>query len=160
MARRHYVSATGARCSAIVAWKSSNSAVLIVDQSGHVSALTGGGPVTITASVGKQSASHSVWTMTGGSYTVAHSPTTLTLHMGQSVQLNATSQTSYGVRTIDQRISWSSAPEGLGFPEVISVNSTGVVTALSPTVYNPGGVVVNAASNLGGFAAARVFVIP
>ena len=105
-----------------VEWRSSNPAVATVSN-GAVTAVREG-QVSITALIESRSASASVTINAVPVATLAVTPGALTLAIGKTQQLNATTRDVRGGALRDRQISWTSSNAS-----VASVSATGAVTA-------------------------------
>lgn len=110
-----------------VTWSSSNNAVLSVSQSGVITAVTAGGPVTITASAGGQSGTASVTVAVAPVASTTVAPDSIVVGAGQTFQLAATTRASDNSVLTGRTIAWSSSA-GL----TASVSASGLVSAVAP----------------------------
>jgi uncharacterized protein YjdB len=109
-----------------VTFSSSNSAVASVNSAGVVTALTTGSTIISATSEGKDA----VATITVSSVpvaTVAVTPTENALVVGQTAQLESEPRDAAGQVLSGRQIVWTT-----NAPEVASVSSTGLVTAIAP----------------------------
>src|SRR5439155_9396651 len=106
-----------------VTWTSSNPSVATVNISGRV---TGGaaGSATITATSEGQTSSAAVTVTLVPVASVALSPATASIRVGQTVQLTATPQDSAGSTLTGRTVTWTSSN-----PSVATVSSSGLVTS-------------------------------
>ena len=109
-----------------VAWSSGRPDVATVSATGLVAALSTGNAI-ITATVEGKSGVGAITVAPAPVASVAVSPTSATLLVGQTLQLEAQPRDAAG-RPLDGRtVTWSSNQ-----PDVATVTSTGVVAAMSP----------------------------
>ncbi len=108
-----------------VQWTSSNSSVATVSQSGLVTAVASGGPVTITATSEGQSGVASVTVLTPAANVVV-TPASSVLEVGRSVTLAATVSDAAGNTLTGRSVSWSSSN-----PAIATVSQQGVVTGVA-----------------------------
>src|SRR6266516_3343634 len=109
----------------VISWSSSNTAVATVSSSGVVSGVAAG-VATITATSEGQSGSSSITVSNVPVASVAVSPASASVQVGQTVQLTATPKDANGNPLSGRTISWSSSNTATA-----SVNSTGLVTAVA-----------------------------
>ncbi|MCC6318921.1 MAG: Ig-like domain-containing protein [Gemmatimonadaceae bacterium] len=109
---------------AVFAWTSSNAAVATVSGAGMVTGV-GTGTVSISAQVDGAVGSALVSVQRAPVASVTVAPDLAALLVGQSVQLNAEARDATGNVLAGRVVTWSS-----NAPTVLSVSSTGVVTAL------------------------------
>ena len=108
-----------------VAWSSGRPSVATVSSTGAVTALAPGSTI-ITATVERKVGVGAITVAAAAVASVAMSPTSATLVVGQTVQLGAQPRDASG-RPLDGRtVTWST-----NRPPVATVTSTGVVTAVS-----------------------------
>jgi uncharacterized protein YjdB len=111
-----------------VSWSSSNTAVATVDPNGLVTAVSVGGPVTITATSEGKSGSSSITVSVAPVNTVTVTPSSATLVLG----VNPTQQLSAQLKDINgnlltgRTVSWSSSNTA-----VATVDGNGLVTAVA-----------------------------
>src|SRR6266498_3244983 len=108
-----------------VAWASSNGAVATVNNSGLVSALAAGS-ATITATSEGQSGSAAVTVTPLPVASVAVSPATASILVGQTVQLTGTPKDASGNALSGRVVSWQSSNGSIA-----TVRSSGLVTGLT-----------------------------
>ena len=109
-----------------VAWSSGRPDVATVSQTGSVTALSPGNAI-ITATVEGKSGVGAITVSPAPVASVAVSPTSATLIVGQTLQLEAQPRDASG-RPLDGRtMTWST-----NRPDVATVTSTGIVAAVSP----------------------------
>ena len=111
----------------VVSWTSSNPAVATVSGAGVVSAVTVGGPVTITASpLGSSVTGGSTVTVTGATLkSIAVTPAGSSVVAGLAEQLAATGTYSDGsTADLTSQVTWTTSLSG----SVANVSSTGLVT--------------------------------
>jgi trimeric autotransporter adhesin len=119
-------SAGGALAGRTITWSTSNAAIATVTQTGLVTAVAPGS-ATITATSEGRSTSATVTVLPVPVATVAVTPATSSLFVGEAVNLSATIRDSLG-RTLDARsITWSSSA-----PAIATVSSTGAVAIVGP----------------------------
>ena len=133
-----------------ISWASDNSAVADVDGNGLVTAKTVGGPVTITASSEGKTGSATVTVSPVPIASIAVSPATSTLTVGQTAQLTATPKDANGDPLTGRVITWVSDNA-----TVAAVEGSGLVTAKAA-----GGPVTITATSEGKSGIASVTVIP
>jgi uncharacterized protein YjdB len=109
-----------------VEFTSSNVAVATVSNTGLVTALVPGSAIITAASEGK-SAPSSITVSSVPVASVAVTPTGSQIVVGQTTQLNAEPRDASGQPLVGRAVSWSSSD-----PNVASVSSTGLVTAVAP----------------------------
>ena len=109
-----------------VEFTSSNVAVATVSNTGLVTALVPGSAIITAASEGK-SAPSSITVSSVPVASVAVTPTGSQIVVGQTTQLNAEPRDASGQPLVGRPVSWSSSD-----PNVASVSSTGLVTAVAP----------------------------
>ena len=109
-----------------VAFTTSNPAVATVSNTGLVTALAAGSAIITGASEGK-SAPSSITVSTVPVASVAVTPAGSQIVVGQTTQLNAEPRDASGQPLTGRAVSWSSSD-----PNVASVSSTGLVTAVAP----------------------------
>ncbi|MGI8547056.1 MAG: Ig-like domain-containing protein [Gemmatimonadaceae bacterium] len=112
-----------------VTWSSANSAVATVDGSGSVRAV-GAGNTTITAtSEGKAGTAQVVVTAPAAVpvASVAVNPSTGNIVVGGTLMLSATTRDASGATISGRSVAWSTTA-----PQIATVSSSGVVTAISP----------------------------
>jgi uncharacterized protein YjdB len=147
------LSAKGALTDRTVAWTSSNSAIASVSQSGLVSAVAVGGPITITATCEGKSAMATITVVAVPPAPVASvtvSPPSPTVIVGSTVQLTASTLDDKGNSLSGRTVAWSSSNSSIA-----SVSNTGLVTAAAV-----GGPVTITATSEGKSGAASVTAIP
>src|SRR6266498_1021210 len=108
-----------------VTWASSNGAVATVNNSGLVSALAAGS-ATITATSEGQSGSAAVTVAPVTVASVAVSPATASIQVGQTAQLTATPKDASGNTLSGRVVNWTSSNNS-----VATVSSSGLVTGLT-----------------------------
>ena len=108
----------------VITWTSANSAVADVDGAGLVTAKTVGGPVTITASSEGKSGTATVTVSPVPVASIAVSPASSTLTVGQTAQLTATPKDANGDPLTGRVITWMSDNA-----TVAAVDGGGLVTA-------------------------------
>ena len=109
-----------------VEFTSSNAAVATVSNTGLVTALVPGSAIITAASEGK-SAPSSITVSSVPVAAVAVTPTGSQIVVGQTTQLNAEPRDASGQPLVGRAVTWSSSD-----PNVASVSSTGLVTAVAP----------------------------
>jgi hypothetical protein len=113
----------------VVTWSSSDSIVADVSAAGVVSALTQGGPVTITATSEGRSGTATV-TVVGDSVepvaSVTVSPSLPPVIVGVSAPLTAELRDANGTILAGRVVTWMSSQ-----PDVVAVSATGVVSAVA-----------------------------
>jgi hypothetical protein len=120
-------SATQQNCTnLVIAWSSSNSALLTVDQSGHITGVAAGGPVTVTASAGGQSATAHVTVLFVPVAAVGVAPDSIILGVGATFQLSSTTRGADSSLLSGRVVTWGSAANGTA-----TVSGTGLVTAVA-----------------------------
>jgi uncharacterized protein YjdB len=127
-----------------ITWSSGSPAIATVTSSGAVAGVSAG-TATIMASIDGIVGSALVSVQRAPVATVAITPSTATILVGQSQKLTATTTSATGVVLTGRSVTWSSSA-----PAIASVSSTGLVTALSP-----GAATITAASE-GKSATARI----
>ncbi len=110
-----------------VTWSSSNAAIASVSNSGAVTGVTIGGPVTITATSEGKSGTAMVTVTAVPVATVAVSPDTGTIAVGSTLQLAATPKDNGGNALQGRTVTWTSSN-----PAFATVSASGLVTALAP----------------------------
>ena len=108
-----------------VAWSSSRANVATVSATGAVTALSAGNAI-ITATVEGRSGVGAITVAAAAVATVAVSPTSATLIVGQTVQLGAQPRDASGRALPGRTVTWSTNRS-----DVATVTSTGIVTAIS-----------------------------
>ena len=108
----------------VITWTSANSAVADVDGAGLVTAKTVGGPVTITASSEGKTGNATVTVSPVPVASIAVSPASSTLTVGQTAQLTATPKDANGDPLTGRVITWMSDNA-----TVAAVDGSGLVTA-------------------------------
>ena len=120
------VDANGATLSGrVVAWRSSNASVAIVDTTGHVTAIAPGA-TSVTASSEGKSITAAVTVRAIAVATVRLTPTSVSLVEGQSAQLTADARDASGQVLSGRAITWSSSA-----PAIATVSSSGQVIAIA-----------------------------
>lgn len=109
-----------------VAWATSNAALASVSQTGLVTGLTAGGPVTIIATCEGQTGNVVLTVISVAVATVTVTPDTGTVVVGLTVPLVATAKDTNGGVLTGRVILWSSRNSALA-----SVSVTGVVTGVA-----------------------------
>ena len=109
-----------------VAFSTSNATVATVSNAGLVTALAPGSAIITAASEGK-TASSSITVSSVPVASVAVTPSGSDLVVGQTTQLTAEPRDGSGQPLAGRAVSWSSSA-----PNVASVSSTGLVTAIAP----------------------------
>jgi uncharacterized protein YjdB len=109
----------------VVTWASSNTALATVSSSGLVAGVAAGS-ATITATSEGQSGSSTVTVIFVPVASVAVSPTSVTLGVGQAVQLTATPKDASGNSLSGRVITWASSNTA-----VATVSATGLVSAIT-----------------------------
>ena len=107
-----------------VTWGSSNSAVATVDQTGAVTAVSGG-TSTVSASIGGKIGSAAVIVSVPQVASVTIAPATVTLTVGTSSQLKATARDAHGNVINGLPVTWTS-----GNKAVVRVDTNGLVTGV------------------------------
>ena len=131
-----------------VAWSSGRPDVATVSETGFATALSPGNAI-ITATVEGKSGVGAITVSPAPVASVAVSPTSATLIVGQTVQLEAQPRDASGRRLDGRTVTWST-----NRPDVATVTSTGIVAAVSP------GTATITASSEGRSATATVVVQP
>ena len=111
----------------VVTWTSSNTAVATVDANGLVTAVTAGGPVTITATSEGKSGASSITVTLAPVNTVTVTPATASLVLGvtPTQQLAAQLQDINGNVLSGRLVTW-----GTSNPALATVDANGLVTAV------------------------------
>ena len=109
-----------------VAWSSGRPNVATVSATGAVTALSPGNAI-ITATVDGKSGVGAITVAAAPVASVAMSPTSATLTVGETVQLGAQPRDASGRRLDGRTVTWST-----NRPDVATVTSTGIVAAVSP----------------------------
>ena len=109
-----------------ITFTTSNPAVATVSNAGLVTALAAGSTIITATSEGK-SAPSSITVSTIPVASVAVTPAGSQIVVGQTTQLNAEPRDASGQALAGRAVSWSSSD-----PNVASVSSTGLVTAVAP----------------------------
>ncbi len=109
-----------------VSWSSSDPAVATINAQGLVTGLTPGA-ATITATSGGRSGQAAVTVTPEPVASVTVSPASDTLAVGTERELSAVVRDADGVLLTDRSVAWS-----VSDPNVASISSVGVVTALAP----------------------------
>ena len=109
-----------------ITFTTSNPAVATVSNAGLVTALAAGSTIITGTSEGK-SAPSSITVSTMPVASVAVTPAGSQIVVGQTTQLNAEPRDASGQALAGRAVSWSSSD-----PNVASVSSTGLVTAVAP----------------------------
>jgi trimeric autotransporter adhesin len=109
-----------------VSWSSSNPAVAIVSQTGLVTAVALGGPVTITAASEGKTGSSSVTVIAVPVVSVTVTSPATTVPVGASIQLTAVTRDADGNVLTGRTITWSSSISANA-----TVSLTGLVTAVA-----------------------------
>ncbi len=133
-----------------ISWASDNPAVADVDGNGLVTAKTVGGPVTITASSEGKTGSAIVTVSPVPVASIAVSPASSTLTVGQTAQLTATPKDAHGDPLTGRVITWTS-----DIATVAAVDGGGLVTAKAV-----GGPATITATSEGKTGSAAVTVLP
>jgi uncharacterized protein YjdB len=133
----------------VIAWTSSNPAAATVDASGLVTAA-GGGSTTITATSETKTGTASI-TVTAPVATVTVSPSSATLPVGSTHQLNATLKDINSNTLTGRIVTWSSSNQAIA-----TVSSTGLVTAVA----NGSAVITAASEGKSGTSSIDVTQIP
>jgi len=107
----------------VITWASSNASIALVDATGLVTGV-GGGSATITATSEGQSGTASISVSTVPVASVAVTPATANLSVGQTAQLTATPKDANGNPLIGRAVTWSTSNGS-----VATVSGTGLVTA-------------------------------
>src|SRR3989454_9034300 len=118
-------SAAGVLTGRAVSWSSSNPSVASVSGSGLVTAMAAGSAM-ITATSEGQSGTSSITVTNVPVASVALTPATATIQVGQTQQLAATLKDASGNTLSGRAVSWSSAT-----PSVASVSGSGLVTGIT-----------------------------
>src|SRR3989442_659108 len=143
-------SAAGVLTGRAVSWSSSNPSVASVSGSGLVTAMAAGSAM-ITATSEGQSGTSSITVTNVPVASVALTPASATIQVGQTQQLAATLKDASGNTLSGRAVSWSSAT-----PSVASVSGSGLVTGLAA-----GSAVITATSEgQSGTAAIAVTSVP
>src|SRR5204863_449932 len=106
-------------------WASSNTSVATVSGSGLVAGVTPGS-ATITATSEGKSSTASLTVTTAPVASVAISPATTSLTVGQTVQLTATPKDSAGGTLTGRMVTWTS-----GNPSVATISGSGLVAGVT-----------------------------
>jgi uncharacterized protein YjdB len=130
-------------------WTSDNNAVATVASDGRVTGVTPGGPVLIRAATNGQSGTVSITVVPVPVATVAISPTTASVIVGQTTTLTATARDGAGNALTGRTVVWTTSSASLA-----TVNG-GVVTGVAP-----GGPVTITATVEGVGATAAITVNP
>jgi len=109
-----------------VAWSSGRPNVATVSSTGAVTALSPGSAI-ITATVERKAGVGAITVAPAAVASVAMSPTSATLVVGQTVQLGAQPRDASGRRLDGRTVTWSTNRS-----DVATVTSTGIVSAVSP----------------------------
>ena len=131
-------------------WRSSNEAVATVAQTGAVTGVAIGGPVTITATIEGLSGAGQVTVVEAAVATVSVAPPTASIPAGTTVQLSAELKDDQGNVLTGRAVTWSTSDALRA-----SVSNTGLVTGLLP-----GGPVTILATSEGRSGSAQVTVTP
>ena len=107
-----------------VVWSSSNTNVATIDQSGYVTGVGVGGPITVTATSEGRSGSAQVVVVRPSVQSVFVTPRESNLNVGETVQLSAQVYASAGHQLTDRAVTWISGDEA-----VATVSPSGRVTA-------------------------------
>lgn len=140
-------------CTAVaIAWSSSAPGIASVDQAGVVTAVTSGGPVTITATAGGKSASAQITVLATpaavASLTVT--PPNANVLPGGTTSLTAVTRDASGNVLTGRAVAWTSAAPGTA-----SVNASGLVTGVAT-----GGPVTITATSEGQSGTSSITVLP
>jgi uncharacterized protein YjdB/PKD repeat protein len=112
----------------VVTWSSSNPAIATVDASGLVTAVTGGGPVTITATSEGKSGTSAITVTTIPAASVAVTPTAATIEAGgDTVRLTAVARDADGHVLAGHVPTWTSSN-----PAAATVAASGLVSGVAP----------------------------
>jgi uncharacterized protein YjdB len=133
-----------------IIWSSSNTTVATVSSTGIVNGISEGGPVTITATSEEKSSTAKVTVTPVPVATLAVSPTSITIEIGETKQLTTTIKDEHDNILTDRSIRWSSSNI-----VVTTVSSSGVLTGIST-----GGPVTITATCEGKSSTSQVTVIP
>ncbi len=109
-----------------ITWSSANAAIATVSNSGVVTGVTTGGPVTISASAGGVSGAASITVTPAGVASVAVTPISATVAVGAAVSLTATPLDTHGNALTGHVVTWTT-----GNAAVATVSSAGVVTGVA-----------------------------
>ena len=119
--------ATQQNCTNLVfTWSSSNSALLTVNQSGLITGVAAGGPVTITASAGGKNGTAQVTVTAVPVTTVTVVPDSIIVGAGSTFQLAATTRAADNSVLSGRIVSWASTAGATA-----TVSTTGLVTAVA-----------------------------
>ncbi len=119
--------ATQQNCTNLVfTWSSSNVALLTVNQSGVITGVAAGGPVTITASAGGKSGTAQVTVTAVPVATVTVVPDSIIVGAGNTFQLAATTRAADNSLLTGRIVSWASTAGATA-----TVSTTGLVTAVA-----------------------------
>jgi uncharacterized protein YjdB len=126
-----------------VTWSSSSAAVATIDNSGVVTTI-GAGQTTLTATVGGQSDTTTLYVVPANLISITVSPGTASIALGTTQQFTAIGSFDDGSTQLLTSVTWSSSASNS-----VSVNSSGVATAVgagSATVSATSGSVSGSAS--------------
>lgn len=107
-------------------WSTSNPGIASVSNTGVVTGVSQGGPVTVTATSGGKSGTAAISVTVPPVATVGVTAPQSTIGLGATMQLTATPRDGGGAPLTGRTITWSSSN-----PAVASVSGTGLVTALT-----------------------------
>ena len=119
---------TQQNCTSVaLTWGSSNIALLTVDQSGHVTGVAAGGPVTITVSGGGQSGTAQITVAAVPVAIVNVAPDSIVVGAGGTFLLAATTRAIDSSILTGRVITWSSAANATAM-----ISAAGLVAAVAP----------------------------
>ncbi len=136
----------------VIVWSTSNATIANVSQTGLVTAIASGGPVTITATSEGKSGAASITVNPIPVAIVTISPPASNIFVGATAQLTATTRAADGTTLTGRAVTWST-----GSATLASVSQTGLVTGLA----SGGPITITATSEgVSGTATIGVQIVP
>ena len=133
-----------------VMWTSGNADIIMVSAAGAITGVAAGGPTTVTATIEGKSGSARISVVDAAVATITVSPSTSTISVGSTVQLQAVLRDDQGNALTGRAVLWSTSDATRA-----TVSGAGLATGVSP-----GGPVTIVATSEGRSGSAQVTLSP